>query len=63
VEFGLDASLFINFGREVEVENNNAFMKGWEGFTRNMFLGAMWGRIRRWQEGYGWEKKMWSVMR
>jgi len=51
VEFGLDASLFINFGREVEVENNDAFMKRMGRLHKKHVLGSYVGKDKKMARG------------
>jgi hypothetical protein len=52
VEFGPNASLFINFGKEVEVENNNAFMMKRMGrLHKEHVLGSYVGKDKKMARG------------
>jgi hypothetical protein len=51
VEFRLDASLFIICGREVEVENYNAFMKRMGRLHKKHVLGSYVGKDKKMARG------------
>jgi hypothetical protein len=51
VEFGPDESLFINFGREVEVENIDAFMKMMGRLHKKHVLGSYVGKDKKMAKG------------
>jgi hypothetical protein len=57
VEFGPDASLFINCGKEVEVENDDAFMKRMGRLHKKHVLGSYVEKDKKMAKGLWMEEE------